>query len=140
MLANRSLCNVCRRGKLHFPPPRRVPSPESRVPSTDPSPESRPESRDSCLGLQGVSKPVRQRSDRLPRRTIRAFGVLAHLVGLAHLLHRARAETNTARRRVDIEDDDLHLVAGAKGLLDVPLSRHAALAERDEAFDARFEL
>src|SRR5215470_3452789 len=108
-----------------------VPSTEYRAPSSYPA---------SGFGLQGVAKPVGERSERLRRPSIRAFGVLAYLVGLAHSLHRRRAQANTTRRRVYIEDHDLHVVADVERLLHVHFSRHAALAQRDEAFDARFEL
>src|SRR6516164_4290793 len=107
------------------------------VPSTEPRVSSM---KDSGFGFQGVAKPVGERSERRRRPSIRAFGVLAYLVGLAHSFHRRRAQANAARGRVYIEDHDLHVVADVERLLDVHFSRHAALAQRDEAFDARFEL
>lgn len=44
------------------------------------------------------------------------------------------------RSGVNVEDDDLQLVADSKRLPDVGIARHPALAQRNQTFDARLEL
>src|SRR5262245_40822985 len=97
-------------------------------------------SRPHLMSLERIAELVGKRAELLRGRVIRALAVLTDFVSLAHLLNRRRTQTNAARGRVHVEDDDRQLVADAERFLDVAVAGNAALAQRNEAFDARLEL
>src|SRR5262245_32513095 len=90
--------------------------------------------------LQRIAELVGERAELVWRGTVRALGVLAHFVGLAHLLNRGHAEPDPASRGIGIEHHDLNLVADAERLLHVRFSRNTAFTQGNEAFDPRLEL
>ena len=64
---------------------------------------------------------------------------IANLAGLACFIDSLDAETNAAGCSVHFEDDDLEVLADRKGLLEVHVPGHAALARRNQALDSRLE-
>src|SRR5439155_7608664 len=87
--------------------------------------------------LECAAELISKRTEPVRRRSIPAFGILAHFLGLVRVQYRLDAETNAATRRV--EDDDLHVGADGKRAGDIRVPGNAGLAQWDETRAPRGE-
>src|SRR5438093_12700689 len=87
--------------------------------------------------LECAAQLLGERSESLWRRGVRAFGVLAHFLGLPRVQNRLVAQTNAPTRQVDVENDDLDVGANRKRFRHVGFPGHARFAQRHETRASR---